>query len=201
MDIIQLFSVPLYRNREIFPKNCIDYVKSIKYTRTRSDNGYLTDNSYVLEDENLTELKNIAIKHINIFTKNILRTKKHLEFYITTSWCVKHDKQDFSFKHNHSNSLISGVMYLQVDDSSGEINFHKGDYNNIFYPNVNIEYEDNNNLNCESISVTPVAGDIILFPSHLIHSVSKCMTGERYVLAFNTFVKGNLGENIGSITF
>lgn len=201
-ELTQLFSVPLYRSGDNLPKKCVDYVKNIEYNRTVSNNGYISNNNYVLEDKNLVELKNIATKHLNIFTKDILKIKKDLEFYITTSWCVKHDANDFAYKHNHSNSLISGVIYLHTDIDSGEITFHKSlDLNNIFYPNINIEYEENNILNCESISIKPMIGDIVLFPSHLIHSVSKSSSKERYVLAFNSFIKGSIGEGIGCIKF
>ena len=45
------------------------------------------------------------------------------------------------------------------------------------------------------------AGDLILFPSYLTHSVPKNESNEKRIsLAFNYFLEGTLGDSTGQVT-
>ena len=60
---------------------------------------------------------------------------------------------------------------------------------------LRFEYTEDNMINSEVVAVKVKAGDILLFPSHLNHSVTKNMNNDcRYSLAFNAFIKGDLGK-------
>jgi ectoine hydroxylase-related dioxygenase (phytanoyl-CoA dioxygenase family) len=52
-----------------------------------------------------------------------------------------------------------------------------------------------NVYNTPITSVTPAQNEVFLFSSRLTHTVDPNVTGQtRYAIAFNTFIKGKLGD-------
>ena len=123
-------------------------------------------------------------------------TAEVAEFYMQNSWAVKHLPGDEAQSHTHTGSLISGVYYLHTPKDSGNITFSKEYcYTNMFPQSVNFAYDEFNLVNCEKCTIEVENGKILLFPSHLLHSVEKNNTSEdRYSLAFNFYVRGKFGE-------
>ena len=110
--------------------------------------------------------------------------------YITQSWLNYTKTDQFHHMHNHPNSYISGVFYIDVDDKVDKITFHKANY-------LAIElYKTKYNIfNSNSWRYPVKTGDIILFPSSLEHAVDKKKgTNIRISLSFNVFLKGTIGN-------
>ena len=88
--------------------------------------------------------------------------------------------------HNHANSFISGVIYLTGFDPSAATTFYRNISPNTFVM-------QNENKRCQigpyntPIFRTPAAepGDMILFPSYLMHEVPPNQGQDRYTAAFN----------------
>ena len=60
---------------------------------------------------------------------------------------------------------------------------------------MRFEYDVNDNVTAEQYQLTIEEGDVVLFPSHLEHSVRENITNlDRYSVAFNYFAKGILGK-------
>ena len=95
--------------------------------------------------------------------------------------------------HAHSNSIISGVLYLNADRKYDSIKFHKhNNYQTLKFPTSNYHV-----FNSQSWTVPVHTGEIILFPSYLSHEVSqKIGDNLRTSLSFNTYVKGIIGEKM-----
>jgi len=74
--------------------------------------------------------------------------------------------------------------------------FHKNPiYTNTFHQSIRFEYDENNNLNTGQYAMNVEDGKVILFPSHLEHSVDENKSKEeRYSLAFNFYVRGRFGK-------
>jgi uncharacterized protein (TIGR02466 family) len=108
---------------------------------------------------------------------------------------MKHTKGHRAPEHFHGNSIISGIMYLQCDDKSGDLTFSKpGTHTNFIHPCFVLDYDDWNINNSLSWTFRPRPGDIFLFPSFLYHRVAESLSdNERYCIAFNIFIKGDLG--------
>lgn len=85
--------------------------------------------------------------------------------------------------HNHE-SILTGVLYLQVPEA--EVHFHDPRGNaNRGYPS---QFDDIGFF--DTIKVLPVAGDIVIFPSYLFHSVMTNMSRHpRVVVPFDTYVQ------------
>jgi uncharacterized protein (TIGR02466 family) len=191
-----LFPIPLYESKIAITEKVLNFIENTKYVRMFLENGFYTENKYVLEDENLKELKNNIMEKVNDFVYNILKISKKQKFNLENSWINKHMINDWAQEHSHSNSILSGVYYIKTNENSGNICFHKDkNYINLFYPSINFSYEEENHINCSSLQFQPKEGTLLIFPSHLSHSVlTNINTNIRYSLAFNLFVKGKFGE-------
>ena len=193
--IMPLFSTPLYIKENVFisdeEKNIL---KSVEYERMESDNGYYTKDKYIL---NKTEGLKINIsKAINQFVYEELKVVPTIHFYITNSWAVKHKKNDWAQLHTHTNCLISGVYYFDVNEDSGRLFFHKeANHFSVFPMHMDLDITEHNILNSKAWNFTPKNGQLFLFPPWLQHRVSANESDqERYSLAFNVYIKGKIGS-------
>ena len=90
-------------------------------------------------------------------------------------------------KHNHPTSDLSGVLWIKSQKDCGNIIF---DSPRSFATHQEIEcynedFKENNNY-FHSFSFNPVAGRLIVFPSHLEHHVDfNKSQGDRISVSFN----------------
>jgi uncharacterized protein (TIGR02466 family) len=204
-----LFAIPLYQAILSTEHNIDDFTYSIDYERMPANNGDYSCNNYILNEPRLLSLKSEIQSHIDYFLYELLDCKTDIQFHIENSWINKHDKNDFAGVHRHSNSLISGVYYISVDNNSGSIVFQKDkSYYNLWNEIIDIEFNyqthtDQSKLNvfnAEGWGVTPKNNELILFPSHLYHLVTENNSEKtRYSLAFNVFPRGKIGGKLNTL--
>jgi len=121
--------------------------------------------------------------------------KKH-KFKMLNSWSVKNLKGDFSHQHYHHNSFVSGIIYLNCSSNTGNLNLHKPNGWNNINSIFSFDFNSVNLDTCKAYTIAPEIGDIFLFPSTLIHSVTPNLTEmERYCIAFNFFPIGQFGTD------
>lgn len=196
--VMPLFSTPIYI-KEYVPisdeeKNIL---KTLDYERMDTDNGYFSKDKYVLENPELVNLKEHILDCVNEFTFGELKIAKNIEFYITNSWTTKHKKFDWAQPHAHTNSLLSGVFYFQVDEKSGKLWFQKESNHYTTFPmHIDLDVTEYNILNSKGWAFTPKNNQLYLFPPWLKHNVNNNESDElRYSLAFNIYLKGKIGKN------
>ena len=202
MQLTTLFAVPIFNDKlDLDFDNILNLSKSFPYDHIVLEDYFITSNTKILDLEVLSKLKEQILKKVNLFLYDNLKVNKEIEFYITTSWLVKFPKNGFAQKHIHSNSIFSGVVYLNTPTKGGEICFHKDNrYHNISYPTLELVYDSWNINNSDFWKFTPSQGDIFLFPSNLTHSVEKNLSdNERISLAFNVFARGKFGIHESTI--
>jgi uncharacterized protein (TIGR02466 family) len=141
---------------------------------------------------NLTEflnLKTLLLQEVTKYFDEIFRSPKTITPYITTSWMNFNTKGQEHHPHQHPNSILSGVFYLNVD-SNDSIMFTKSSSNQIVFKPT--EYTI---FNSDSWSIPVANGDVVLFPSNLFHAVPPVThDNTRISIAFNVFIKGEIGE-------
>ena len=204
-EILPLFATPVYTSQIDIDVKTKNYVKNLELYEIQNTSGQLSYDTYVLENPSLAHLKNAIQEHIDNYCHEILQAHDGIEFYITNSWITMHQEGDYAPSHNHSNSLISGTLYINIpedDDSLFELrapSTHR--VFEMFYPKIKSFNIWNSTTSC----FKPETGTMFLFPSSLEHSTTK-MTSQkdkRYCLAFNIFLKGELGDvaqdGVGSI--
>jgi uncharacterized protein (TIGR02466 family) len=192
MNIVDIFPTPVYfcNLGNILNKEQNDFIKDQQLMTKKSHGNNISLNNFVLENINLSSLKNNIYIHVNEYFKKVYCTTKAIP-YITQSWLNFTKEQEFHHEHYHSNSLISGVYYVNVDPDHDSIKFFK-DRN---YDSFKIDPDDWNIYNCHHINLKIKNNDLVLFPSFLTHSVEvKKENNLRISLAFNVFVKGELGK-------
>jgi hypothetical protein len=88
--------------------------------------------------------------------------------------------------HNHANSFASGVVYLTETHDSARTVFMKSPGGHDFALKNDHAGVATGPYNAEKwISPAPAPGDLILFPSYLMHAVPPNAGGRRISLAFN----------------
>lgn len=88
--------------------------------------------------------------------------------------------------HNHANSFVSGVIYLTPTHDSARTVFMKSPGGSDFSFKNDHPGMVAGPFNAEKwISPPPAPGDLVLFPSYLMHAVPPNAGGRRISLAFN----------------
>ena len=193
VKVTGIFPVPIYQtilNREISTeeKNFFN-----KLERTKNSYNYNSKNNYVLDEEPLSTLKEELFLRVEDYFQKIITPKTNVLPYITQSWVNWTKKGEEHHKHAHSNSLFSGVFYIDADEEYDSIKFFKRHT----YESLSIEPYEYHLFNSESWTFKVKTGDIILFPSSLGHLVeSKIGDNLRTSLSFNTFIRGTIGVDV-----
>ena len=123
-ELLQLFPIPLL----ILPyKQPIDkelaYLKTISYREQKQNGNFRSDDSYLLRNEKFKYIKNFLKESVDKFTTNVLNTKQRL--VITQCWANRNPKGSKHHEHVHPNSIVSGVMYFQINEKLPPISFSK----------------------------------------------------------------------------
>lgn len=164
----------------------------LKNQERRSNAGNTTSkDNYLLRNENLKDLNSFFTESVNKYFADIYQPKYDVSLYITQSWANYTEQGQWHHKHQHPNSFISGVFYVDADITNDRIYFYRDRYDQI-----KIIPKEWNITNSDSWWFEAGTGRLVLFPSSLTHMVEvKQHEGTRISLSFNTFLKGTLGEN------
>lgn len=88
--------------------------------------------------------------------------------------------------HNHANSFISGVVYLTPTHPGSQTVFMKSPGGTDFVFKNDHKGSEQNEFNADQwVSPAPQPGDMVLFPSYLMHAVPPNLGGRRITLSFN----------------
>jgi len=166
--------------------------KTILYNLETRNNTYNKSSveTSVLENSDLRRLKDFFTFCINQYLNEIIIPDTKCELYITQSWTNYTEQYQQHHRHNHPNSIVSGVFYINVDENRDRISFYKKEETQI-----RIHSKIFNDLN-SNLWWIPVKNNLlILFPSNIDHEVLLVTEGDiRVSLSFNTFVKGVIGS-------
>ena len=134
--------------------------------------------------------------------KCLMEVKNELNFKctrleITQSWANTSQKGQSMWSHSHPNSFVSGILYLTNSNASTVFSMDSIWTN--YYQNTShtlqLKYEDDDGTLVNHKQKT-VEGDLIIFPSNLVHTVDEHDIGDydRYTISFNSFPAGVIGD-------
>jgi len=188
-----LFPVPVMFNSmdRDFTQAELDYFNSHS-DKTYQNQGNTTSlNNYILNEPEMKDLHDFVQRQVQLYMDKVYKPKYPVKPYITQSWLNWTKKDEYHHKHEHPNSFISGVLYINADFKEDKIKFHKSGYQQI-----KLVTDNHDIFNSESWWFSVKTGDIVIFPSSLTHNVEPVTANEtRISLAFNTFLKGTIGDN------
>tara|TARA_R110002020_G_scaffold348256_1_gene561883 strand:- start:3563 stop:4183 length:621 start_codon:yes stop_codon:yes gene_type:complete len=168
--------------------NLLDYNFSKAAIVNYKNVSQTSDCKTVLKDKKLKYLKNILMKEFYSYSKNILHYTNN--FKITTSWFTKATKNQGCNYHNHSNSMISGVLYLNCGKESA-ISFENFRNDRMF----NLTPKKYDVYNSDEYKFKTSDGMLIFFPSETYHRIVNNKSNKiRYSLAFNLIPVGPIGD-------
>lgn len=189
-----VFPVPVLHShlKRDFTDDELSFMNEQGKVVTKNTGNWTSKNRYILEEPVMHEVKEMLMDAVNYWFANIICNTK-VEPYITQSWLNWTQKEETHHLHNHPNSVVSGVLYINGDDD--KIHLHKQEYDQIkILPETEEKY---NQYNSEITWFATPPGKILLFPSKVWHSVEKKKTDVlRVTLAFNTFVRGEIGKEV-----
>jgi uncharacterized protein (TIGR02466 family) len=111
---------------------------------------------------------------------------ERLEWLLKEMWVNVLDTGGRQAMHNHANSFVSGVVYLTPTHPSAQTVFMKSPGGTDFmFRNDHKGTRPGEFSGDKWISPAPEPGDLVLFPSYLMHAVPPNQGGRRITLAFN----------------
>jgi uncharacterized protein (TIGR02466 family) len=188
-----IFPTPIYISKlnRVLTELELSFVDETKLVTYNNEGNITSNNNYILNNKIFEQLKIELDLRVQDYFKKVISPTDAITPYITQSWLNYTETNQYHHKHQHPNSLVSGVFYINCHEELDKIKFFKEDYKTI-----KPEIKDWNIWNSESWWFPVKTGDIILFPSSLTHMVeTKQGDNTRISLAFNVFIKGTIGNN------
>jgi uncharacterized protein (TIGR02466 family) len=146
---------------------------------------------YLLNDRTeFSSIRTFIEDGIKNYIDTVIKPKDDVKFYITQSWLNYTKPGEYHHKHDHPNSLLSGVFYFNADKEKDRIYF----YDDKDYQRLKLEATEWNLYNSRSWWYPVGTGDLVIFKSELTHMVDTTVSDQtRISLAFNVFAKGAFG--------
>jgi hypothetical protein len=194
-DVIPLFSTPVFTYKEYENTDQSELINFIKAQPTKKLSGgnYGVVDTYILENSELSQLKDKIWKAVEVYVSEIMHWEEY-KFEITQSWVNINPKGSFHGMHYHANSIISGVYYVKTN-GCGTISFSADSNHFITGKMMSLDSSSFNLFNSARWSLPVQDGSLVLFPSSLAHFVPTNEHEEdRISLAFNIFVRGKIGS-------
>jgi uncharacterized protein (TIGR02466 family) len=111
---------------------------------------------------------------------------ERLKWLLKEMWVNVLDAGGRQAMHNHANSFASGVVYLTPTHPSSQTVFMKAPGGNEFlFKNDHAGMKPSEFSADKWVSPAPQPGDMILFPSYLMHAVPPNQGERRITLSFN----------------
>lgn len=191
-DVQPLFAEPFFRTNisDAISDEQIDYLKNLKMRKNKSN--LISDNLYIFEEPELKSIKDAVQEALDVYAQEVMGITQTL--FVTQSWTLVNNPNVGMHGHSHSNSLISGSLYYcELPQPVASMFFDR--HNTYQQLQLNPEQEKQNIFNTPLNFVKPETGEVILFSSGIQHFVEPNTSNQpRYSIAFNTFIKGKLGE-------
>ncbi len=181
-----LFFTPFYKSNLKIKESEFEFIKQQKFVRNH--NAFILEKN-ILACEEMKDLADTITEKVKIFFYEICGMSDIVEPELVNSWVNLHQKGDWAQVHNHYNSIITGVLYLDVNENTGDFNVYRESH--LFGPQLYFEKREDNRMNAEKISFRPKNGDLYLFPANIKHDVSPNNSDlKRLSLAFNYMMRG-----------
>ena len=144
-------------------------------------------NNILLHSE-FDEVRAFVEESAKDFLDNVMQME-YEEFFLTESWLNISSKGGYQNIHNHSNSIISGTLYLKSEENHPPLTFRKQKME--FEPFISLteHYKKGNPNTAHELSFPCTQDTMLVFNSYLYHGHSESQVdSERVGLAWNGLV-------------
>lgn len=186
---VSLFPTPLLVVQKLLTIAEIESARSYIYASACHQNNSsenLRHTEIFFEDlpQSFRSIKAALLPQVEIFACMLLGQK--LKWSINGMWGNLGISGASQIRHNHANSIVSGIIYLTEEDQSGTTRFHRPQCDLSFSLENSNDDVTRNVFNASTWFLESVSpGDAILFPSFLTHHVPKVAGTDRLTVSFN----------------
>ena len=188
-EVIGLFPIPVQRSAGVLPRGLVDALVAHFSAQAVQDNSSSPNLSHtrLLKPEDSPLLVDAA----GLLTPRVAAFGEHL-FGEKLGWALKElwvnvlDTGGRQAMHNHANSFVSGIVYLTPTHPDSQTVFMKSPGGTDFvFRNDHARSTQGPYCSQQWVSPAPAPGDVLLFPSYLLHAVPPNRGERRITLAFN----------------
>jgi|TARA_B100000073_G_scaffold330118_1_gene318324 uncharacterized protein (TIGR02466 family) len=194
LKVHNLFPTALGESVRNLTSKELDFFDKLKDQRRNKNAGNsYTKDIHVLNNPELSDLKTDLTDIVNDYFQEVYQPEYDVKVYITISWVNYTESGQWHHAHFHSNSVISGVLYIDTNDED-TITFQNPVEGNLGF---SLKSKNHNHWNSSSWWWPTPKNSLLLFPSSLSHKVDITTNqNTRSSLAFNTFLKGQINDDL-----
>lgn len=192
-EMMNMFAVPLYRTTlgRAFSQAEMQFFHEMLRGAVPAIANQSSVSKRVLTSPPMKDIRSIIEEHLAQYMRTVFNTSNQVQLRITQSWLTLAGKGQSHHVHTHPNSVVSGVLYINLAQQDG-ISFYRNE-DNIWYELIR---QQDNYFNASQYFVQSSVGDLLLFPSNVRHGVREVTSDiQRVSLSFNTFFSGQLGRD------
>ena len=193
-EIYRLFPIPFMRARATLGQQLVANLVEHFTTQAKNDNNAST---------NLSHTKMLKPKDSPLFAKaaDLIAPKlvdygaqllgERVRWLMKEMWVNVMDTGGRQAMHNHANSFVSGVVYLTPTHPGSQTVFMKSPGGTDFLMKNDHPGATPTEFSADKwISPAPEPGDLVLFPSYVMHAVPPNQGERRITLSFNAIPGG-----------
>jgi uncharacterized protein (TIGR02466 family) len=188
-EIIGLFPVPFMRAPATLDAQLLDgLVKHFSALATRNNNSSpkLSHTEMLKPSDSPLFIEAAALITPKLIEFGMALLGERMGWSLKEMWVNVLDLGGHQAMHNHANSFVSGVVYLTPTHPESRTVFMKSPGGSEFLFRNDHAGMTPSPFNADKwISPAPQPGDMVLFPSYLMHAVPPNQGGRRISLSFN----------------
>jgi len=188
--VYPLFATPVasYQLGRDFTKEELSYIRECLQNLSPNEGNNSTSITNILHQPAMKSLLSFCSDSVQDYSENVQELNDG-KASITQSWINISKQGQFHHTHHHANSLWSGVLYIQSHETDKIVFYAKRGHTSFQLTPYNYNVFNSNSW------YLPVANtNLLIFPSHLEHSVPPTKSTERISLSFNTFPTTQIGS-------
>lgn len=188
-EVIGLFPTPFLRAQGVLPRPLVNGLVAhfgAMASRANNSSGALSHTSMLKPSDSplLVDVAQLVTPKLVEF--GALMFGERLGWSIKEMWVNLLQPGGHQAMHNHANSFISGVLYLTETHAQSRTVFMKSPGGTDFlFRNDHAGMTPSAFSGDKWISPEPAVGDMVLFPSYLMHAVPPNQGALRISMAFN----------------
>lgn len=201
MNLTSIYSTPIWQTEyPDFEENKAQFIQAIRSLKEKYSEGVNKSNLFGYHSpQNIHEEEPRIHPFLHYAGEIVIKAAEDLGFIpidvaLTSVWFnINDSRQCMNAEHTHGDTF-SGVFYLKAPEGSGRLVLQNPGINRLWQGLSLVERK--NQFTGEKISIAPVEGNIVMFPSYLPHWVEpNDHDDERISISFNAIClpEGSLG--------
>lgn len=188
-EVFGIFPTPFMRARQVLPARLVSALVAHFLERATRDNNSSNNLQHTemlkpVDSPLLAEAAELVLPKLSEFGTHLFGER--LRWGLKEMWVNVLDEGGRQAMHNHANSFISGVVYLTPTHPGSRTVFMKSPGGHDFAFKNEHEGISPTQFSADKwVSPEPSPGDMVLFPSYLMHAVPPNQGERRITLSFN----------------